>query len=87
MEGLRDGDGDAPLKNTGYGTFHQSMPSLWQNWFVFKTAQMIRITILTGCSLIRQRVVLTENYTAGMRWVDSKGKRAVPTRCWRHANN
>ncbi|MBI4025434.1 MAG: hypothetical protein HY360_10675, partial [Verrucomicrobia bacterium] len=64
-----------PLKNTGYGTFHQSMPSLWQDWFVFKTAQMIKDYDIDGLFIdSATSVVLTENYTEGMRWVDAKGK-------------
>ncbi|MBI4024552.1 MAG: hypothetical protein HY360_06195 [Verrucomicrobia bacterium] len=77
-----------PLKNKGYGTFHECMASLWQDWFVFKTAQMIKDYDIDGLFIdSATSVVLSENYVEGMRWTDAKGKTRgsyplLATRAW-----
>ncbi|MBI2201638.1 MAG: hypothetical protein HYU43_06825, partial [Armatimonadetes bacterium] len=64
-----------PLYNTGYGTFRQCPTTLWQDWFVYKMVELIRDYDIDGIFIDSvTSPIETENYTAGMRWVDEKGK-------------
>jgi hypothetical protein len=64
-----------PLKNTGYGTFRQGINALWQDWFIYRTAQMIKDYDIDGLFIDSvTSPTLEENYIEGMRWTDAKGK-------------
>jgi hypothetical protein len=64
-----------PLYNSGYGTYRQCPTTLWQDWFVWKMAAMIRDYDIDGIFIDSvTSPFLTENYTPGMRWVDDAGK-------------
>ncbi|MBI3922822.1 MAG: hypothetical protein HY318_15485 [Armatimonadetes bacterium] len=63
-----------PLSNTGYGTYRQCPTTLWQDWFVYKMAQMIKEYDIDGIFIDSvTSPIETENYTPGMRWVDDQG--------------
>ena len=64
-----------PLMNSGYSTYRQCPTTLWQDWFVFKVAEMIRDYDIDGLFIdSATSPVLTENYTPGMRWIDEQGR-------------
>ena len=64
-----------PLYNSGYGTYRQCPTTLWQDWFVYKMAEMIKDYDIDGIFIDSvTSPVITENYTPGMRWVDADGK-------------